>query len=137
LIGSARQIAVYAYGEPVDMRKSFNTLAALVVGLGKELLSGHYFLFVSRDRKRAKVLYFDGTGLCLLAKRLDKGRFAPIYERAQQGVLQMTLPELALFLEGSAAVGRIELSPPLLTLADLSPRWPKKKSDRLEEKFDR
>src|SRR6185369_1110988 len=54
-------IAVYAFGEPVDMRKSFNTLSALVVTLGREVLSGHFFLFVSRDRKRAKVLFFDGT----------------------------------------------------------------------------
>lgn len=71
MIGSARQIAVYAFGEPVDMRKSFNTLSALVVALGKDVLSGHFFLFVSRDRKRAKVLFFDGTGLCLFAKRLE------------------------------------------------------------------
>ena len=72
------------------------------------------------------MLYFDGTGLCLLAKRLDKGRFAAIYERARRGVVQMTLPELALFIEGSDVVGRVALSPPLLTLADLSPRWPAK-----------
>jgi transposase len=69
VISSGRQIAVYAYGEPVDMRKSFNTLSALVVGLGREVLSGHFFLFVGRDRKRAKVLFFDGTGLCLLSNQ--------------------------------------------------------------------
>ncbi len=126
MIGSARQIAVYAFGEPVDMRKSFNTLSALVVALGKDVLSGHFFLFVSRDRKRAKVLFFDGTGLCLFAKRLEKGRFAPVYERARNGVVQMTPSELQLFIEGSTAV-RVELSPPLLTLADLTPRWPQKK----------
>lgn len=127
MIGSARQIAVYAFGEPVDMRKSFNTLSALVAALGKDVLSGHFFLFVSRDRKRAKVLFFDGTGLCLFAKRLEKGRFAPVYERASDGVVRMTPTELALFIEGSAAV-RVELSPPLLTLADLTPRWPQKKT---------
>ena len=130
MISSGRQIAVYAYGEPVDMRKSFNTLSALVAGLGREVLSGHFFLFVSRDRKRTKVLFFDGTGLCLLAKRLDKGRFAAVYERAKDGVLQMTPSELQLFIEGSAAVGRVELSPPLLTLSDLTPRWPGKRSAR-------
>jgi transposase len=127
VIGSGRQIAVYAFGEPVDMRKSFNTLSALVVGLGRDVLSGHFFLFVSRNRKRAKVLFFDGTGLCLLAKRLDKGRFAAIHERARRGPLQMTPAELQLFIEGSEAVGRVELSPPLLTLSDLTPRWPEKK----------
>jgi hypothetical protein len=51
-----------------------------------------------------------------------------VYDRARRGIVQMTLPELALFIEGSAAVGRIELSPPLLTLADLAPRWPRKKA---------
>ena len=110
-----------------------NTLSALVVGLGREVLSGHFFLFVSRDRKRAKVLFFDGTGLCLLSKRLDKGRFAAVYERAKDGVLQMTPSELQLFIEGSDAVGRVELSPPLLTLSDLSPRWPRKKSTGAEK----
>ena len=112
MIGSGRQIAVYAFGEPVDMRKSFNTLSALVVALGRDVLSGHFFLFVSRNRKRAKVLFFDGTGL---------------YERAKRGPLQMTPAELQLFIEGSEAVGRVELSPPLLTLSDLTPRWPEKK----------
>ena len=130
MISSGRQIAVYAFGEPVDMRKSFNTLSALVVGLGRDVLSGHFFLFVSRDRKRAKVLFFDGTGLCLLAKRLSKGRFAPVFERARHGVLQMTPSELTLFIEGSEAIGNVELSPPLLTLSDLTPRWPGKKSVR-------
>ena len=115
------------------MRKSFNTLSALVVTLGREVLSGHFFLFVSRDRKRAKVLFFDGTGLCLLAKRLEKGRFAAVYERAKDGVLQMTPSELQLFIEGSDAVGRVELSPPLLTLSDLTPRWPRKKEIRPEK----
>ena len=126
MIGSGRQIAVYAFGEPVDMRKSFNTLSALVVGLGRDVLSGHFFLFVSRNRKRAKVLFFDGTGLCLLAKRLDKGRFAAVHERAKHGVLQLTPAELQLFIEGSEAIGRVELSPPLLTLSDHTPKWPKK-----------
>jgi len=133
VISSGRQIAVYAFGEPVDMRKSFNTLSALVAELGREVLSGHFFLFVSRDRKRAKVLFFDGTGLCLLAKRLEKGRFAAVYERAKDGALQMTPSELQLFIEGSDAVGRVELSPPLLTLSDLTPRWPTKKSNRTEK----
>jgi len=128
VIGASRQIAVYAFGEPVDMRKSFNTLSALVVALGKDVLSGHFFLFVSRDRKRAKVLFFDGTGLCLFAKRLGKGRFAPVFERARHGIVQMTPSELQLFIEGSEAIGRVDLSPPLLTLADLTPRWPRKNS---------
>ncbi|HEV8247394.1 MAG TPA: IS66 family insertion sequence element accessory protein TnpB [Polyangiaceae bacterium] len=122
MIISARQVDVFAHAEPVDMRKSFDTLAALVKQeLGQNLLSGSLFLFVSKDRKRAKVLYFDGTGLCLFAKRLDKGRFAAVCDRARGASVKMTLSELTQFIEGSERIGR---SPALLTWADLAPRWP-------------
>jgi transposase len=68
VIGALRGVSAYAYGEPCDMRKSFNTLSAIVAEkLRRDLASGDLFLFVSKDRKRAKILYFDGTGLCLLA----------------------------------------------------------------------
>lgn len=122
MIISARQVDVFAHAEPVDMRKSFDTLAAIVKQeLGQNLLSGSLFLFTSKNRKRAKVLYFDGTGLCLFAKRLDKGRFASITDRARSRSAKMTLSELTQFIEGSEAIGR---SPALLTWADLAPRWP-------------
>lgn len=121
MIGHARQIAVYAYDEPCDMRKSFDTLSALVTQkMTRDLFTGHLFLFVSKNRKRAKVLYFDGTGLCLLAKRLEKGRFAAVWERAQAGANKLTMSELSLFIEGSLLVANSDLSPPLLTLKDLA-----------------
>ena len=64
MIGSTRHVAVYAYTQPTDMRKSFDGLAALVTqGLQRDPLGGDLFLFVSRNRKRAKVLLFDGTGV--------------------------------------------------------------------------
>ena len=66
MIIGGRQVGVLAYAAPVDMRKSFNALSALVEEeLGRRVLSGTLFLFTSKNRKRAKVLYFDGTGLCL------------------------------------------------------------------------
>jgi len=81
VIGSTRQVAVHVYAAPADMRKSFDSLSALVVqGLGRDVLSGDLFLFVSRTRKRAKVLYWDGTGLCVFAKRLERGRFTAPWE---------------------------------------------------------
>jgi transposase len=121
VIGHARQVAVYAFDEPCDMRKSFDTLSALVAEKMKhDLFTGHLFLFVSKNRKRAKVLYFDGTGLCLLAKRLEKGRFAAVWERAQAGANKLTMSELSLFIEGSLLVAKNDLSPPLLTLKDLA-----------------
>jgi transposase len=119
VIGLPRGLSVFVHDEPTDMRKSFNTLSALVErAMKRDLLEGDLFLFVSRDRKRAKVLYFDGTGLCLLAKRLEQGQFAAPWKQRRK---EMTLTELALFIEGSQAI-RSPLSPPLLRRAILEPK---------------
>ena len=123
MIGLPRGLSVFVRDEPTDMRKSFNTLSAVVEhDMKRELLEGDLFLFVSRDRKRAKVLYFDGTGLCLLAKRLERGRFGAPWKQRRK---EMTLSELALFIEGSEAV-RKPLSPPLLRRASLVPKMPQR-----------
>ena len=120
MIGPLRSVSAYAYGEPCDMRKSFNTLSAIVTQkLQRDLTAGDLFIFVGKDRKRAKILYFDGTGLCLLAKRLERGHFATPWKGPMSRRLTLTLAEVSLFLEGSEALGRIELSPPLLRRADL------------------
>jgi transposase len=120
MIGLSRGLCVFAYTEPTDMRKSFNTLSALVEQeLKRNILTGDLFLFVNKTRKRAKVLYFDGTGLCVLAKRLDKGKFAAIWNRKSERGIEMSPTELALFIEGSEFVGRHNLSPPLLQQRDL------------------
>jgi transposase len=112
VIGSTRQVSVHALAAPADMRKSFDALSLLVAeGLGRDVLSGDLFLFVSKNRRRAKVLYWDGTGLCVFAKRLEKGRFAAPWDRAEGQALQLTVSELALLLEGSELVGRVPLSP--------------------------
>lgn len=115
MIGSGRRRRVFAYGSHCDMRKQYDSLAALVTeAMGHDLLRGDLFLFVGRNRTRAKVLYFDGTGLCLLAKRLDIGHFAAPWE----GRLEFTESELALFLEGAELVSRVALSPRVVTPAD-------------------
>lgn len=111
MIGSTRRVGVWAYTSPTDMRKGYDGLSALVEReLGRDPLSGEMFLFVSRDRKRAKVLLWDGTGLCLYAKRLEEGLFANLW-RAEASTLRLTVNELQLFLEGSTLVGRVPLSP--------------------------
>lgn len=98
------------------MRKSFNTLAGLVLGMGHQIIEGDVFAFVSRNRKRAKVLWYDGNGLCLLAKRLDSGQFASLWSRDNDSAIEMTMNELSLLIEGCAVVGRIALSPPPIDL---------------------
>lgn len=106
---------VYAYGAPCDMRKSFNTLSGLVSSMGQEITHGDVFLFVSKNKKRAKVLWFDGTGLCLMAKRLDQGVFAALWG-VTSGALELSPNELRLFIEGCKVVGKMQLSPSLIDI---------------------
>ena len=82
---------------PVDMRRGFDGLHALVTqGLQRDLLAGDVFLFVSRTRKRVKALFWDGTGMCIYAKRLEQGRFAAPWAKDTEGPMEMTMSELAL-----------------------------------------
>lgn len=96
---------VLIFSDPIDMRKSFDGLYGLVLASGKDPVSGDVFLFVSKDRKRAKALFWDGNGLNIWMKRMEHGRLADVFSR-----LEMTTRELALFFEGSPSVQR-QLSP--------------------------
>ena len=111
-----RRVSVYAYTRPTDMRKGFDGLCALVTqGMGRNPLDGDVYIFVSRDRVRAKSLQWDGTGLCIYAKRLERGRFARLWREDGEDPIMLTISELDLFLEGSTIVGRVALVPPALT----------------------
>ncbi len=113
MIGTTRQVTVWAYGAAADLRRGFEGLSALVrQGLGQRETSGDLFLFVSRDRRRAKVLLWDGTGLCIYAKKLERGRFAALSPCLASRSVRLTMSELSLFLEGSRLVGKVALSPP-------------------------
>lgn len=117
MIGSTRQVSVYAFPAATDMRKGYDGLSALVhQGLGRDPLSGDMYLFVNRKRHLAKVLVWDGTGLCVYAKRLEKGRFASLWKDHESSAVNMTINELQLFLEGSKLVGRVSLSPPVFVV---------------------
>ena len=113
MIGSTRTLRVWAYPAPADLRAGYDGLAALVTAkLERDPLSGHLFLFQNRSRTRAKVLLWDGTGLCIYQKRLEQGRFACLWPGKDRGAIELTMSELALFLEGSRALERVQLSPP-------------------------
>lgn len=95
------------------MRKSYDTLAAVVrTAMGKDVLAGDVFVFVGRRRRSAKALWWDGTGMVLLSKRLSKGLFAAPWESTLSSAVTWTTTELALFLEGSTLVVRGAVSPP-------------------------
>lgn len=68
---------VYLASSPVDLRASFTKLFALTRSvLQQDPLSGHWFVFTNQPRNRVKVLFWDGSGLWVCAKRLERGRFS-------------------------------------------------------------
>ena len=122
MIGSTRTLRVWAYPEPTDLRAGYDGLSALVTHkLGRDPLSGHLFLFTNRTRTRAKVLVWDGTGLCIYQKRLEQGRFALLWKVDRGSAVELTVSELTLFLEGSRALERVQLSPAAFVPRPLGP----------------
>jgi transposase len=111
ILGTSRAVRVFAYPAPADLRKGYDGLYGLVqTGLGRDPLSGELFLFVNQARKLCKVLVWDGTGLCIFQKRLERGTFAKLWRDDGQ-VVRLTASELALFIEGCTLVGKQALSP--------------------------
>jgi len=86
---------------PVDFRLGFNGLSACVQGvLGQEVMSGCVFVFVNKSRNRIKLLWWDGSGLILCAKRLERGRFSwPLGEGKTVGLRSEELTALITGLE--------------------------------------
>jgi transposase len=92
---------IYLCTSPTDMRKGFDTLAALVKDfLGQDPLSGHLFLFVGRDKDRLKILYWDADGYCIWYKRLEEGAFRMPRMQSQDVSVELKASELAMMLEG-------------------------------------
>ena len=121
MIGTLGKATIYAYCEPVDMRKHWEGLSSLVrEELGRDPLSGDLYLFTNKRRTLAKVLRFDGSGLCILAKRIERERFAALWNYTDRKSLPLKRSELELFLEGSHIVARFQVSPPVLTNSDLA-----------------
>jgi transposase len=82
-----------------DMRKGFDGLAALVqLNLHEDPFSGQLFVFRGRRGDRVKILWWDGDGLCLFAKRLERGRF--VWPKATDGTVHLTQAQLSMLLEG-------------------------------------
>ena len=95
-------VKVFLAPEGVDMRKSFDGLTCLARDvIGQNPLSGHLFVFCNRRRNRVKVLFWDGTGLWVCAKRLEKGTFAwPDAPSEGASSVELSAGELALILGG-------------------------------------
>jgi transposase len=100
MFGLGPATKIYVAAEAVDMRKGFEGLYGLVRDhLGQDPLSGHLFLFTNRTRTRLKALVWDGSGLWVCAKRLERGRFQwP--EAKETHSVSMRPEELAMLING-------------------------------------
>ena len=82
-----------------DMRKGMDGLAALAqTTLAENPFSGHIFAFRGRRGDLVKLLWFDGDGLCLFVKRLERGRF--VWPQATSGAVALSAAQLSMLLEG-------------------------------------
>lgn len=77
MIFKRQGLEIFIFKDPIDMRIGFHKLTGLVRAKHgmQMLLDGHVFIFFGNNRTRLKILFFDGTGLCLLIKRIEQGRF--------------------------------------------------------------
>jgi transposase len=92
-------VRVWLAAGMTDMRKGFDGLAMLVQErLRQDPFGGQVFVFRGRRGDRLKVLWWDGQGLCLFAKRLEKGRF--VWPSAADGVVALSPAQLGMLLEG-------------------------------------
>jgi transposase len=89
---------IFLYLEATDMRKSFRGLSGLVYAYLWCPQDGHYYVFVNRRRTHVKILYWDGDGLAVWYKRLEKGQFVLPQHRGRK--LELDRRDLSLLLEG-------------------------------------
>jgi transposase len=101
MIGFGLATRVYLAAGATDMRKGFDGLFGMARDrLGIDPLSGHLFVFCNGRRNRLKVLYWDGSGLWMCSKRLEKGRFSWPVQGDKQGRVRMSSEELTLLVSG-------------------------------------
>lgn len=99
MIGLPAGTQIWLVAGATDMRKGFDGLSALVqTALRREPFSGQLFVFRGRRGDRVKVLWWDGQGLCLYYKRLERGRF--VWPQARDGVVRLSPAQLSMLLEG-------------------------------------
>lgn len=96
---------IFVSVEPMDMRRGFNGLTTWVhTVLQQEPTSGHWFVFLNKRRNRLKILTYDGSGLWLLSKRLERGTFAAVTGEGKS--LSWRPEELTLLIHGIESTSR-------------------------------
>lgn len=99
MIGPTGAVKVLVATKPVDFRKGAEGLAALVrEQMGADPFGGTVFVFRAKRSDRIKLIFWDGTGMCLFAKRLEDGEFR--WPKIEDGVMRLTAAQLSALLEG-------------------------------------
>ena len=99
MIGPTGAVRVMVATKPVDFRKGAEGLAALVKEqMRADPFSGAVYVFRAKRADRIKLIFWDGTGLCLYAKRLEDGEFR--WPKVQDGMMRLTPAQLGALLEG-------------------------------------
>lgn len=99
MIGLPAKTEIWIAAGVTDLRRGFDGLSALVqTKLEQHPFSGHVFVFRGRRGDLIKLLWWDGDGLCLFAKRLERGRF--VWPQATDGTVALTRAQLSMLLEG-------------------------------------
>jgi transposase len=99
MIGLPSNTQIWIAAGVTDLRRGFDGLSALIqTKLEKSPLSGQVFIFRGRRGDLVKLIWFDGDGLCLFQKRLERGRF--IWPQATEGSVSLTRAQLSMLLEG-------------------------------------
>jgi transposase len=99
VIGPTGAVRVMVATQPVDFRKGAEGLAALVrERMQADRFSGAVYVFRAKRADRVKLIYWDGTGVCLFAKRLEDGIFR--WPNVQDGIIRLTAAQLSALLEG-------------------------------------
>jgi transposase len=99
VIGPTGAVRVLVATRPVDFRKGADGLAALVCEtMGADPFSGAIYVFRAKRADRIKLIFWDGTGVCLFAKRLEDSEFR--WPKVQDGVLRLSAAQLSALLEG-------------------------------------
>jgi transposase len=102
MLSFSGSLKIFVLVEPCDMRKGFNGLYGMVsTNLSEDPKSGALFVFSNRRHTRIKILYFDGSGLWVLTKRLEKGSFSwPKVIPGESAKLKLTPEALAMLTDG-------------------------------------
>ena len=101
MIALNRRTKIFVYKKPTDMRSSYDSLSLLVKDvLKQDPHSGHLFLFINTRRKSLKCLYYDGTGMVIVSKRLESALFSKINPHYSKDII-LTPAEFTLFFEGA------------------------------------